>query len=201
MAGQVPTNLTKKERKDQAKQLRKSQEFSEKVKGNFTKIIIAALVIAAIGAFVFVFTRPAIEKKLVGEAVPEQGREHIAQGSTEHGPYSSNPPTSGPHWPQQAECKIYTQEIADEAAIHSLEHGAAWISYKNKTDSALIKKLTDLVQKNSNKLLLSPRSKNDSSIAIASWGRLLKLEEFDEQQINDFIKANKNNSPEPFAAC
>jgi len=201
MAGQVPTNLTKKERKDQAKQLRKSQEFSEKVKGNFTKIIIAALVIVAIGAFVFVFTRPAVEKKLVGEAVSEQGREHIAQGSTEHGSYSSNPPTSGPHWPQQAECKIYTQEIADEAAIHSLEHGAAWISYKNKTDSALIKKLTDLVQKNSNKLLLSPRSKNDSSIAIASWGRLLKLEEFDEQQTNDFIKANINNSPEPFAAC
>ena len=201
MAEPGPLNLNKKERKDQAKQLRKSQEFSEKVKGNFTKIIIAALVVVVIGVFVFVFTRPAVEKKLVGEAVPEQGREHLAQGSTEHGPYSSNPPTSGPHWPHQAECKIYTQEVPDEAAIHSLEHGAVWISYKNKNDSALIKKLTDLVQKNSNKLLLSPRSKNDLSIAIASWGRLLKLEEFDEQQINDFIKANKNNSPEPFASC
>jgi len=201
MAEPGPLNLNKKERKEQARKLRKSQESSEKVKGNIAKIVIAIVVIVAIGAIVFVFTRPTAEKKVIGKAIPEQGREHLTQGSTKHEPYNSNPPTSGPHWPQQAECKIYTQEVPDEAVIHSLEHGAVWISYKNKNDNKLVEKLTDFAKKNLNKLLLSPRSKNDSALAIASWGRLLKFEEFDEQQTNDFIKANKNNSPEPLAPC
>ena len=201
MIKQELPSLAKKDRKEQTKKLRETRESSEKLKGNITKIAIVIVVLAVIGAFVFVFTRPAPERKRVGEAIPEQGREHLTQGSTQHPPYNSNPPTSGPHWPQQAECKIYTQEVPDEAAIHSLEHGAIWISYKDKNDKKLLAELTSLVKKNSSKILLSPRSKNDLAIAIASWGRLLKLEEFDEQQTNDFIKANINNSPEPFAAC
>ncbi len=201
MAKQELPNLTSKEIKEQTKKLRETQESSEKLKGNITKIAIVIVVLAVVGAFVFVFTRPTPERKKIGEAISDQGREHITQGSTQHPSYNSNPPTSGPHWPQQAECKIYTQEVPDEAAIHSLEHGAVWISYKDKNDNKLVEKLTDFAKKNLNKLLLSPRSKNDSSLAVASWGRSLKLEEFDEQQINEFIKANKNNSPEPLASC
>src|SRR3989344_2599531 len=46
---------------------------------------------------------------------------------------------------------------------------------------------------------VEPRAKNDAPIVLASWERLLKLEKFDEQIILDFIKSNKNRSPEPFA--
>ena len=65
----------------------------------------------------------------------------------------------------------------------------------------LINKLTNLIQGESGKLILSLRSKNDSAIAVASWGRLMKLEEFDGGKISEFISANKNQSPEPFASC
>ncbi len=34
---------------------------------------------------------------------------------------------------------------------------------------------------------------------FASWGRLEKLNSFDETKIVDFINANKNKSPEPLA--
>lgn len=193
-------NLTKKERKEYTKQLRVKQESSGSMKGNFTKLAIFATVVIVIGGLIFIFTRPVKEKLQVGETIAEQGASHIDQGS-DHPLYNSNPPTSGPHWSSPAECKIYTKEIPDESVLHSLEHGAVWVSYKDKDNKKLAQKLTDLINSESGKLVLSPRSKNDSVIAVASWGRLMKLEEFDGGKISEFIDANKNQSPEPFASC
>ncbi|MEX0621861.1 MAG: DUF3105 domain-containing protein [Candidatus Woykebacteria bacterium] len=194
-------SLTKKERKELAKKLRQEEGSSDRLRSNMTKIVIFAIAVVIVGAVIFVFTRPVSEKALAGQEIPIQGREHIAQGSTNHAPYNSNPPTSGPHWPTPADCKIYSEEVPDEAAIHSLEHGAVWITYKDKNDKELAANLAKLVGQNPTKVLLSPRVKNDDPIALASWGRLLVLEEFDEQQISDFLANNKNNSPEPLAAC
>lgn len=200
MADLDPKNLTKKERKDYSKKLLEQLGSSGKMKGYLTKLAIFIIAIIIIGGIAFVFTRPTKEKPQVGEAIAEQGASHIGQGS-DHPPYNSNPPTSGPHWASPAECKIYTKEIPDESVLHSLEHGAVWVTYKDKDNKELISKLTDLIKGESGKLILSPRSKNDSAIAVASWGKLMKLEEFDGEQISEFISANKNQSPEPFASC
>lgn len=48
-------------------------------------------------------------------------------------------------------------------------------------------------------VIVTPRSANDTKIVLASWGRLEKLESFDETRIIEFIKANRNRSPEPLA--
>ncbi len=200
MAEQELKNFTKKERKDYSKKLRDQQDSSGKMKGILTKLAIFAIAIIVIGGVAFVFTRPTKEKLLVGEAIAEQGASHIEEGS-DHPPYSSNPPTSGPHWVAPAECKIYTAEVPDEAAVHSLEHGAVWVSYKDKDNKELVQQLTDSIDGESGKLILSPRSKNDSPIALASWGRLQKLGSFEAEKISSFISANKNKSPEPFASC
>ena len=85
--------------------------------------------------------------------------------------------------------------------VHSLEHGAIWITYRDKDNEELVNQLNGVFKENSAKVILSPRSQNDSAIAIVSWTRLLKLEEFDEQKMVDFIQLNRNNSPEPFAPC
>jgi len=164
-------------------------------------IVIVSIGVIAVLVFLFVNSSPKEERQVLGNEIVEQGRNHISQGSKDHGPYNSSPPTSGPHWPTPAECKIYDDQVPDEAAIHSLEHGAIWITYKDKNDGELVNKLKDLVSKNPSKVLLSPREANDSTIALASWARLLKVEEFDGEQINNFIKSNRNTGPEPFAQC
>lgn len=201
MAETDPKTLTKKERKELARQLQAKEGASGKRKANLTKAIILIVALAIVGGIVFVFTREPAEKPEIGQVLAEQSRLHIPQGSTDHESYSSNPPTSGPHWPTPAECRVYTEEIPDEAAIHSLEHGAVWVSYKDKNDRELAVKLTKILEKNPNKVILSPRSKNDSAIAVVSWGRILELQEFDEQQITDFINLYKNAAPEPLASC
>ena len=85
--------------------------------------------------------------------------------------------------------------------IHNLEHGAVWITYKNK-DAQLEKDLQQIVDDNS-KILVSYRPKNDSFLALAAWGRLLKLDTFDKTKVGQFIKLYKNgpDAPEPLAGC
>ncbi|OGY29895.1 MAG: hypothetical protein A3F35_00450 [Candidatus Woykebacteria bacterium RIFCSPHIGHO2_12_FULL_45_10] len=129
--------------------------------------------------------------------------DHIERG-TPHAPYNTNPPSNGPHYPTTAGCKIYSDEVVDEAAIHSLEHGAVWITYKDKNDNQLKTSLEALVKElGASKILLSPRAKNDSKIALASWGRVLKLESFDKQKTTDYVKLYRNGTSarEPLATC
>lgn len=113
--------------------------------------------------------------------------------------YNSNPPTSGPHYAQPADWGVYQEEINDENVIHSMEHGGIWISYQPDIDEETKEKLEAIGKKYSGSVVVSPRSANDAPIALASWGRLEKLSSFDEEHIVEFIKRNKNKSPEPLS--
>lgn len=170
-------------------------------------IIVVVIVIAVFGLGIVLFRQDAKVSQykagqdkslpLQGQDYPIVGRNHISPGQS-HEPYNSNPPTSGPHYAQPANWGVYQNTLADETLIHNLEHGGIWISYKN-VDEATKAKLEAIGKANPGGVVVEPRPANDAKIALASWGRLLKLESFDETKILDFIKANKNNSPEPLA--
>ena len=156
------------------------------------------IIMLAIGGsgygFYYFISQP--EKSRSGVAIPILGQEHIPVGAS-HPPYNSNPPTSGWHYAEPAPWGMHQNELPDEQLIHNLEHGGIWISYvgiDDATKSALEKIATSQI-----KVVIEPRAKNDAPIILASWGRLLKLERFDEEAVLDFIKANRNRSPEPFA--
>ena len=163
------------------------------------KIIIWALVIiAVVGGFYWLsLLSKKAEKSQSGEAVPIQGREHITVGAV-HPEYNSNPPTSGWHYAEPANWGFNDKELPDEQLIHNLEHGGIWISYKDIDESTKIK-LQDLGRRYPQSVVVTPREKNDAKIALASWGRLQKLEQYDEETIIKFIKVNRNKSPEPIA--
>lgn len=158
-------------------------------------IIVIAVGVMGLGIVLFKYgnTKPT-DIPLLGEIIPIQGSEHIEIGA-EHDPYNSNPPTSGHMYGQDAKAGVYTRPLADEIVVHSLEHGRIWISYKG-IDPDTVNMLDDISRRYSQDVVLSPRENNDSPIALASWGRLQKLETFDEQAIIAFVKSNKNKSPE-----
>ena len=194
------SGLTKKERKEYIKDFRQGEENKGSKRSFWSKLIIAAIVIFVIGGIGYLIATTDQQSSLTGEVIEDQGRNHISPGSP-HEPYNSNPPTSGPHLSNLQPCDLYNDEVPDEAVLHSLEHGAIWITYKDKDNSELVGQLREVFEEESAKVILSPRSQNESAIAVASWGRLLKLDEFDKQQILDFIQSNRNNSPEPLAQC
>ncbi|MDO8664595.1 MAG: DUF3105 domain-containing protein [Candidatus Liptonbacteria bacterium] len=195
-----PQSFTKKERWELRKQ--EKQKFQEiQQKNRWVKGVgfwgIAVFIIGSLGyGVVYLATRP--EKSMPGISFPILGREHIPVG-TFHPEYNSNPPTSGSHYAKEAEWGVYQNELPDEQLIHNLEHGGIWISYKSDIAPAIKAKLESIGNRYKESVIVTPRAKNDSMIAVASWGRLEKLDTFDETEIINFIDANKNKSPEPLA--
>ena len=190
--------LTRQERRALERQEEKSGAGShlqkQKIKG-FLFWILGLLFV--IGVSYLFITSLGDQKPTLGESLPIQGQEHIAIGAT-HLEYNSNPPTSGPHYEVPAKWGIYQTELPDEQLVHNLEHGGIWISYKDideGTKTALAE-----IAKSGLKIILAPRARNDAPIVLTSWGRVQKFQVFDKEAILNFIKANTNKSPEPFAS-
>ena len=197
---QSDQQLTKRERRELRRQEQKERQKLDQRKNMRNRILkwtVWILVIGIIGYGLFLLiSRTATPRP--GESIAIQGRDHISVGSS-HPEYNSNPPTSGPHYAQPTPWGVYQDELKDENVIHSMEHGGIWISYQPDIDEETKVKLEAIGKKHSGSVVVSPRSANDSLIAVASWGRLEKLSSFNEARIIEFIKRNKNKSPEPLA--
>jgi hypothetical protein len=172
---------------------RKAKETEERARRTRRRRLITggiAVFVAALAVWaVWAGTRPT-----PGIAYPDQGRDHIGL-SDRHLPYDSNPPTSGWHYASPAAWGVYSQPLPDEQVVHNLEHGGIWISYRDP-DAQVVEKLEALMQRFPTKLIITPRPKNDSQIALAAWGHLLKLERYDEGPILAFIRTYINRGPE-----
>ena len=191
-------SLTKKEKRELRQQEKQKLQENRERRKLTKKITIWTMVMLVIGGLgyglYYLVSQP--EKPRPGEPFPILGQEHISVGAP-HPAYNSNPPTSGWHYTEEAAWGVHQDELPDEQLIHNLEHGGIWISYLGVDDPT--KSALEKIAKSQSKVVIEPRAKNDSPIILASWGRLLKMERFDEQSVLDFIKANRNKSPEPFA--
>lgn len=170
--------------------------------------IIGGVAIAVLALGILLFVQDAKNSQLkvtdnktdsaeVGQEFPNQGQTHITPGQS-HDPYNSNPPTSGPHLAQPANWGVYSTPLQDEQAIHNLEHGGIWISYKGIDDQTK-GQLETITKANGGSVIMSPRESNDVKIVLTSWTRMEKLDGYDEGKILEFIRSNKNKSPEPMA--
>jgi Protein of unknown function (DUF3105) len=132
------------------------------------------------------------------QTFPILSREHINPGDS-HPAYNSNPPTNGWHYPVWADWGIYTQTLPDEQVIHNLEHGGVWISYRDSSDSDTVSKIQTLVSNDPDRMIVTYRPQDDSAIAVAAWGVLLKLDQFDDSAIRAFIQRYRYQGPENVA--
>ena len=124
-----------------------------------------------------------------------EGRNHIPTG-TQVTNYNSNPPNSGDHWAGPAKNGVYDSELLDEQLIHNLEHGHVWISYKPDVGDEVKNELKKIVEEDNWKIVLEPRDKNDTPIALVAWGRVLKMDTPDYDKVRAFIKTYRNRGPE-----
>lgn len=126
---------------------------------------------------------------------PIQGQTHIPEGSP-HPQYNSNPPTSGWHYATPADWGVYDEVLPDETVVHNLEHGGIWISYRDPGDTATSSALKTIMSGFKDHVILTVRPANDSLIAVAAWGHLLKLDKVDTQAIINFISLYIYKGPE-----
>lgn len=116
--------------------------------------------------------------------------------------YASLPPAGGPHNAQWLNCGVYTQPQQPELAVHSLEHGAVWITYKPTLAESDIAKLTAFT-KGDPYILVSPLAEQDSEIVLTAWGLQLKVDSVDDERVERFVRSFSNGpqTPEPGAVC
>jgi hypothetical protein len=117
--------------------------------------------------------------------------------------YPVNPPVGGDHNPQWQNCMgtVYKAPIANEHAVHSLEHGAIWITYDSKLPADQVAKLAERVN-GLEYSFMSPVDNLGSPISLQAWGYQLKVDNATDSRIDAFMRAlRKNAAQEQGAAC
>jgi hypothetical protein len=118
---------------------------------------------------------------------------------------ADSPPFGGEHNPVWADCTgtVYPNALANENAVHTLEHGAVWITYKPGLDQASIDKLAKRVN-GINFMIMSPYAGLKTDISLQAWGYQLFVDSADDPRIDEFIskvRLNPNTTPEYGATC
>ncbi len=175
-------------------------------------VLLGAGVLVALIVGVFFFTNratrvPAAEVAPGGPVPTMESRDHVADGTPVQ--YSTNPPTSGPHWAQAATWGIYNSTPpADERLVHNLEHGGVIISYDPaQVDAQTVEQLKELtrdLRRERTCLILTPRPgiQDGKPIALTAWGALALLDEYDESLIRAFWRDYVARGPEfPQGTC
>jgi hypothetical protein len=112
-------------------------------------------------------------------------REHVS-GPVE---YELRPPVGGDHNGAWQSCvgAVYDAPIADEHAVHSLEHGAVWVTYHPDLAADQVAALAERVE-GVDKLFMSPYPDLDVPISLQAWGYQLKVGRADDPLIDEFIR-------------
>ncbi|GLZ10903.1 hypothetical protein Acsp04_11380 [Actinomadura sp. NBRC 104425] len=165
--------------------------------------VIGVVAVVAI-AFAFMQTREpsASETAAISGVVEKDGlsRDHTS-GTVQ---YDTDPPMGGAHDPVWQNCdgRVYDQPLRNENAVHSLEHGAVWITYRPGLAGDQLDRLKDRVE-GTDYTMLSPYPGLDAPIALSAWGRQLKVQDASDARIDAFLRAYVKGpqTPEPGAAC
>ncbi|OIK29431.1 DUF3105 domain-containing protein [Streptomyces malaysiense] len=118
--------------------------------------------------------------------------------------YPMHPPVGGNHNPVWADCngEVYTRQLHDENAVHSLEHGAVWVTYTLKAAKTDVEALAAKVKKTPYSLM-SPYENQAAPLMLSAWGRQVSVKSASDPEVDkffaDFVQGPQ--TPEPGASC
>ena len=139
-----------------------------------------------------------LSQPLMGETTVDQGEAHVPDGTAVE--YNTNPPTTGPHYADSQLAGIYDKPVPDGNLLHSMEHGAVILWYKEEAGGLSVEEVEQLKQifrsVPVSKKIMVPRESLDVPVALTSWGKLLKLQTIDETQIKAFMETNEDRGLE-----
>ncbi|MEU1323320.1 DUF3105 domain-containing protein [Streptomyces microflavus] len=130
----------------------------------------------------------------------ELGRNHSA-GDVD---YPMTPPVGGDHHPSWLNCDgdVYEKAVPDVNAVHSLEHGAVWVTYSTKAADADVAKLAERVR-STPFTLMSPYADQEGAIVLSAWGKQVTVDSADDRRVDQFLAqyVQGPQTPEPGAPC
>ena len=178
---------------------------------------LGVVLIAAIAAFV-VATASASASEALRDAgctlqtVPAQGRNHITEPD-ENFEYNTDPPTSGPHFPNPPPVSVYEEPVEQFRLIHDLEHGVVVVQYGDDVPEGTQNQLLQWWRDDPNGVVIAPYPNLGGQISLAAWnaeestpseeadpgrGILAKCPRFDEGAFDAFKDEYAFKGPERF---
>ncbi|MFF7793469.1 DUF3105 domain-containing protein [Streptomyces sp. NPDC007991] len=199
-------------RKARIEEMRRAERARER-RNRILTITLSAVIVAGVAGFGAYALNKANEKDEQQAAAAKKpvrgektwdakklGRNHV-QSAVD---YPMNPPVGGDHSQAWMTCDgtVYTKAIGKENAVHSLEHGAVWVTYNDKAADADIKKLSDKVSKTPY-TLMSPVDDQPGTITLSAWGYQLTVDKASDPRVEQFLTkyVQGSQTPEPGAAC
>lgn len=165
-----------------------------------TWLILGAVAIGVIGLSYLLLLNirgPAPIRGIVTSSRPSRGHDNDLEFES-----SGLPPVGGTHHDNWQNCGIYTEPIEPGNAVHSMEHGAVWITYQPDLPEEDVAYLQELARGESY-LLLSPYPELKSSVALTAWGLQLEVDSVRDSRVEEFIERYQQGpqTPERGATC
>ena len=119
--------------------------------------------------------------------------------------YPQVPPVGGPHAGTWQNCGAYDEPVTSELAVHSMEHGAVWITFRGDLDRGSVDRI-EQVADDEPYVLTSPWAGEEplpAPIVASAWGRQLQIDSTDGEELSAFVRAfaQGEQTPEPGAPC
>lgn len=196
------------ERQARLAAIQAAQKKSERRRTALIAAVVGAVILALIAATIYVVVRQnRLNEQLEDEArQPIDGVEEFSDLASGHVDtdveYEQNPPVGGDHNAVWQNCGVYTEPVTEENAVHSMEHGAVWITYDPELPADQVEALTTRAA-NNNYILVSPREDLPSPVVLSAWGLQLQLDDAGDDRIPVFIEkyVRGEQTPEPNASC
>ncbi len=131
------------------------------------------------------------------ESLDIAGRAHTREPVA----YSRVPPVGGDHSPVVQNCGFYDEPIAAEHAVHSMEHGAVWITYQAGLEGDQSEALRRLAERSH--VLVSPYPGVPAPIVASAWGKQLRVNVAGDARLGQFVDAFRlgPQAPEAGGPC
>ncbi|MCE9621375.1 MAG: DUF3105 domain-containing protein [Actinomycetia bacterium] len=100
--------------------------------------------------------------------------------------YPQTPPVGGAHNPVWQTCQFYDVEFPKERGVHSMEHGAVWITFDPVLAAPDVAVLAQFAE-NGNEVLVSPFTGLPSPIVASAWGKQLLIESVTDPRLAEFV--------------
>ena len=111
--------------------------------------------------------------------------------------YDRKPPTNGNHAPLWQNCGFYDEPIQDRHAVHSMDHGVVWITYRPNLPQRQLEVLKPYG--NENYVIASPYPGQNAPVIATSWRVQLELNGADDQRLERFVNGFKISELAPLS--
>lgn len=124
--------------------------------------------------------------------------EHVTTPVT----YDQSPAVGGDHSPRWTNCGVYDAPVEETRAVHSMEHGAVWLTYQPQLPAAELQQLKDLAGSRGF-VVLSPYPDQGSPVTATAWGIQLTTDTAADPRLGEFLTryVQGEQTPEPGAPC